>query len=387
MEKATECFKNIKSLNREKSANSLNANFTSQRKPTQTCNMGTDPERSLKCSECIKRNSKHGSFCSCDLLTKLSYNSMQDPKLFSMEISNLAESFERRQKIGIGQVTLSTSQIKELLKDCSRTINEMIRDFEEKHEKQKLKHLDALVEQSKEIQQLTKSIHELALGNNALKAQVEALKSSASLPEIDDVYSLKQKNDELEEEIQELMDKIKYTRQRENKILYLFYCAQEEGIPLQDIFDKKIRKIPTERFEGIINSEASKIEIDHNQIRNKKKEMDDSIDVSSHVPSVSYETSYEPIAQGKQKKIKKPDCIKTLNFDCLSAFRGSSTDQNSKTNNFSELLKADNFRSKKSISHFDEPRQFHGSHKKMPSIIMPQCEFDVNLSKATRQSQ
>ena len=39
-----------------------------------------------------------------------------------------------------------------------------------------------------------------------------------------------------------------YSRQREKKIMYLVYLLQNQGYPVDDIFEKQVKNIPTLRF-------------------------------------------------------------------------------------------------------------------------------------------
>ncbi|CAI2387872.1 unnamed protein product [Moneuplotes crassus] len=373
----------IRSLKREESANNTSANFSSQRKGITTCDTGTNPERTLKCEKCLSKNQLSKTFCSCDSSLSLDYYSQSDPNITYKQIFSLCDQLELNKKLGLEEVTCRISQVKEIFLDCATIIQDLIRKYDEEQERQKERSQSILVTKSKEILKLTKTVSDLTQSNDSLKKRIEVMKSTISRSESS--ISLKRVNEELEDRIKELTAKIKYVRQRENKVLYLFYCAQEQGIPLQDLYEDKIKNIPTERFDGMINSEASQVEISHKNFQNEYEVVYDSVDAFSSAPSVSCEASYEPIATGKPKEVKKPECIKTLNFDGLSAYQVSPTEQNSnKTKEFSDFLKGDFFVNMKSLSRFGDGKNENGSHQKMPSIIAPECDFNINITNVSK---
>lgn len=210
-----------------------------------------------------------------------------------------------------------------------------------------------------------------------LKAKIESIKTAIKKKHDSYLESLEESNEILSQKVKVLSEKIRYTRQRENKVLYLFYWAQEQGLPLQELYEKKIKNIPTERFEGMVNSERSQLEIDPQQFEKKDQKLN-SMELSSFDPSVSFETSYEPIAEGEAKRVRKPEWIKTLNFDALSQGYASSTEQNSQPKNFSSFLKDEMFESKKVMSEMESELIKFGSDSKIPSMINHKYEFDLN---------
>lgn len=50
-----------------------------------------------------------------------------------------------------------------------------------------------------------------------------------------------------------LKDEIGYQRQRENKLMYFLFVLKEQGIPIGDVFESKIKDIPTTRFSKDID--------------------------------------------------------------------------------------------------------------------------------------
>ena len=175
--------------------------------------------------------------------------------------------------------------------------------------------------------------------------------------------------------------KIQHTRQRENKLIYLFYWVEEAGFPIEEIYTRKIKEIPTERFEGLLNSELSCSENNDNIIDKKRKLSENKgiIDFSSIIKSFSQDTSYEPIAQGKPLKITKPELVNTLDFENLSQFRESDIEENSKNMSISKLEALENFRSLKGTPEFSQTKSKNKSQKMIPSFIIPEVELEINL--------
>ena len=101
---------------------------------------------------------------------------------------------------------------------------------------------------------------------------------------------------------------------------------------------------------------------------------------SSFIQSVSWGTSYEPIWKGNPKVQKKPDWIKTLDLDDISIYRAYSTDQNSDSEKMQSYAKENKHASRKSIQDFGNLGPKNGVNHKMPSIILPQFEFEVDIS-------
>jgi len=50
-----------------------------------------------------------------------------------------------------------------------------------------------------------------------------------------------------------LKAEVDYGKQKENKLMYLFFMLHQKGYPVNEIYDEKIKNIPTNRFMEYIN--------------------------------------------------------------------------------------------------------------------------------------
>ena len=48
--------------------------------------------------------------------------------------------------------------------------------------------------------------------------------------------------------IEELKGEVFYGKQKENKLMYLFFLLHQKGFPVNEIYDDKLKDIPTARF-------------------------------------------------------------------------------------------------------------------------------------------
>lgn len=79
---------------------------------------------------------------------------------------------------------------------------------------------------------------------------------------------------------------------------------------IEEMYEEKIRKIPTERFEGLIQSEMSSPQNQNNKNDDYIRVVDEDSNASnarSLDKTFSEYTSYEQLAQGSPIRIPKPD--------------------------------------------------------------------------------
>ena len=88
--------------------------------------------------------------------------------------------------------------------------------------------------------------------------------------------------------------------------MYLLFCAQEQGHPIEDLYESKIRKIPTTRFEGLIDTEQSEDGFSEHEKPVYIKDNEFSED-SSFIGTLSGDISYQPLATGKPSAPQRPD--------------------------------------------------------------------------------
>ena len=81
---------------------------------------------------------------------------------------------------------------------------------------------------------------------------------------------------------------IDYLRQKENKLMYLFFILHRKGVDVNEVYEEELKDIPTERFNEWI-----------------KENMEDDEDP----PEISFESqaSFSPINSGPMIKPNKPD--------------------------------------------------------------------------------
>ena len=48
-----------------------------------------------------------------------------------------------------------------------------------------------------------------------------------------------------------------YLSQKESKLMYLIFMINNQGVPVLDIYENSIKKIPTEWFNDFLNSGVS----------------------------------------------------------------------------------------------------------------------------------
>lgn len=60
--------------------------------------------------------------------------------------------------------------------------------------------------------------------------------------------------------MQQMHDELQYGRQRENKLMFFLYVLREEGkYPISELYQNRIRDIPTQRFSKLFNDDFAKL--------------------------------------------------------------------------------------------------------------------------------
>ena len=80
---------------------------------------------------------------------------------------------------------------------------------------------------------------------------------------------------------------IDYLRQKENKLMYLFFLLHKRGVEVNEVYDSKLKDVPTERF-----NEWVKEHIDEEE-----------------PPEISFESdaSFSPIEKGPMPQPIRPE--------------------------------------------------------------------------------
>jgi hypothetical protein len=112
-----------------------------------------------------------------------------------------------------------------------------------------------------------------------------------------------------------LDDEIQYLKLREKKIMYLIHLMQSKGYPVQNIYEKELKKVNTMRIQEFIEQkDKENYEREHGG-----PELDEKYHFSFHT-----DDSFEPIDDGPMLKPRKPDCIPLLCFDDIPGYETSS---------------------------------------------------------------
>ena len=54
----------------------------------------------------------------------------------------------------------------------------------------------------------------------------------------------------MNEEIISLNDQVMYSKNKENKLMYLIFKLHKKGYPVNDIYEKEVKPIPTSKFDN-----------------------------------------------------------------------------------------------------------------------------------------
>mmetsp|Transcript_38779 Transcript_38779/g.37122 ORF Transcript_38779/g.37122 Transcript_38779/m.37122 type:complete len:96 (-) Transcript_38779:356-643(-) len=73
-------------------------------------------------------------------------------------------------------------------------------------------------------------------------------KMTAHQQMVEDLRFLMEQNSQLSQACQNMQDDIVYLRLREKKVTYLIYLLQGKGYPVNELFEKEVKPIPTNKF-------------------------------------------------------------------------------------------------------------------------------------------
>ena len=142
--------------------------------------------------------------------------------------------------------------------DTNETIQSKFDQMEQRYEglqKQMEEELSkAKLSYEEKIAEIMNKLSEVQSENEKLKKSNESYKNLPTMKDFDDLIDI---NCNLRSNVESLEKDLKYSKLKENKLMYLFFCAQESGFPIGDFYDK-IKKIPTEKFEDLLDSSNSK---------------------------------------------------------------------------------------------------------------------------------
>lgn len=57
-------------------------------------------------------------------------------------------------------------------------------------------------------------------------------------------------NASLKEEIKTLQDGLEYSKNKENKLMYLIFKLHKKGYPVNDVYESEVKPISTRRFNN-----------------------------------------------------------------------------------------------------------------------------------------
>jgi hypothetical protein len=117
---------------------------------------------------------------------------------------------------------------------------------------------------------------------------------------------------------------IDYLRQKENKLMYLFFILHRRGVDVNGVYENELKDVPTDRFNEWV-----------------KEHMDD-----EEPPSLSFDSqgSYSLICEGPMLRPNRPDNVPILNLVTIPDYITSS-DEGEEGNNANESI----FNVKKSL--------------------------------------
>lgn len=196
---------------------------------------------------------------------------------------------------------------------------------------------------------------------------------------------LEERYEELQKNFDKVEKQLKYTKMKENKLMYLFYCAHESGLPINELYENRISKIPTERFEILWESDRSRRTNfqdppqDDMYTKLRSGEFNKML-TSDLFASYSNISSYEPLAKGRPLMVDKPDYISPLNLDILEMNRWATDSQISLSMDKIPSIKPEAGIGTKSKSKFDNSRQnkLETTNKFLSSMqtFLKECEIE-----------
>ena len=152
---------------------------------------------------------------------------------------------------------------------------------------------------------------------------------------------------------------IDYLRQKENKLMYLFYMLHRRGIDVNSIYDSELKDVPTERFNEWIKEHMTEDE---------------------PPPEFSFESqaSYSPICKGPMLKPNKPKWVPLLNFETIPDYVTSSDEaEGNDSLEGSKLHRKSEIESDSSILQYDKDQAY--SQYKEDSLLLKES---TNQSKS-----
>lgn len=135
-----------------------------------------------------------------------------------------------------------------------------------------------------------------------------------------DMWQLLSQNKELNKDVANLEDEVNYLKLREKKIMYLVHLIQAKGYPVQNIYEKELKGIDTNRIEEFLELK----EREHYEREYGGPELDQKYYFSFHT-----DDSFEPIDDGPMLKPTKPDFVPYLNFEDLPGYETTSSSNDS----------------------------------------------------------
>jgi hypothetical protein len=168
----------------------------------------------------------------------------------------------------------------------------------------------------KDFDEILKIVKNNSIGNK--RDSIDSKEKEVSKPEENIVKSIKEVFSfisQLEKLVKEQAKEVDYLRQKENKLMYLFFILHRKGVNVNEVYDSELKDVPTERFNEWI-----------------KEHMDD-----DEPPEISFDSqaSYSPIHKSPMPRPKKPTEVPTLNFEAIPDYITSSSEDE---NNDSSLL-------------------------------------------------
>ena len=135
---------------------------------------------------------------------------------------------------------------------------------------------------------------------------------------LEDMNKLVQSNKELTRACEGYEDEIQYLKFREKKIMYLVHLLQNKGYPVQNIYEKELKQVPTMRIQEFLEEK----EREHQEQEFGGPELDEKYYFSFHT-----DDSFEPIDDGPMLRPIKPDFVPMLDLNGLPEYETTSSDE------------------------------------------------------------
>ena len=100
--------------------------------------------------------------------------------------------------------------------------------------------------------------------------------------------------------------------------MYLIHLLQQKGYPVQNTYEKELKRVPTIRIQEFIEQkEKEAYDLEHGG-----SDLDEKYHFSFHT-----DDSFEPIDDGPMLRPIKPDFVPMLNFDDIPCYETSSEEE------------------------------------------------------------